>query len=176
MHFYKKFLPLWKFLGITALSFFILQIVSLKSLQENEKIQLVIPHSAKTFVRTVTTPPPLPKFREFIRDNYTTVGFIGTISLALEETIRFQGFVWLGIFLLKRSRITLRIRKLLLLLLLWLSIILFVLDHGVLSIATVTAMLVFNLTLFYYGSLLQPYLVHAIWNLLQPILYNFSKI
>lgn len=161
-----------RFALILLISIMLIQISSWSSIQTKTTINL--PPRLREATQFFISLPPFPA----IQKACTWLGRTtapGTVCVAATETLQYQGSFWVTILWAKRFRWGATSKKAAYTSSFIISCLLFVFSHN-LALHFALGIIMLNLLLWYYESLLPPFVLHAAWNLLQPILYPLSLI
>lgn len=166
------FYGLIKFALILLISLTLIQISSWSSIQTKTIINL--PPRLQEITKMLVSLPPFPA----IQKTCTWLGrttALGTICVAAVETLQYQGSFWITILWAKRFRWSATSKRTAYISSFIISCVLFVFSHN-LALHFAVGIILLNLLLWYYESLLPPFILRAAWNLLQPVLYPLSLI
>lgn len=159
-----------KFVLILLISVTLIQISSWSSIQAKTAIDL--PPRLRQVAQLFISFPPFPTMQK----GCAWLGRItipGTICMAAVETLQYQGSFWITILWAKRFKWGATSKRAAYTSSFIISCVLFVFSHS-LALHFALGIIILNLLLWYYQSLLHPFVLHAVWNLLQPILYPLS--
>jgi hypothetical protein len=163
---------LGRFILILIISLALIQISSWSSIQAKTTINP--PPRLREVAKMLASPPPFPAVeRACTRLGRTTA--LGTTCMAASETLQYQEFFWITILLARRLKWSVGSKRASYLSSFIFSCLLFVFSHNFAS-HFIVGIVILNLLLWYYKSLWPPFILHTVWNFLQPILYPLSLI
>ncbi len=133
-----------------------------------------LPPRLRAAAKTFTSPPPFPTLTRACTGLGRTTS-PGTVCVAAVETLQYQGSFWITILWAKRFKWGVASKRAAYTSSFIISSTLFVFGHN-LAPHFAVGIILLNMLLWYYQSLLPPFVLHATWNILQPVLYPLSLI